>query len=63
MFRSDCSPGATNSCFNVWTQAGDVNFLHVVAAYSVLKAFNYLYPIPQGEIDKSGGTITQNPGY
>lgn len=27
------------------------------------QAFNYLYPIPQGEIDKSGGTITQNPGY
>lgn len=24
---------------------------------------NYFYPIPQGEIDKSGGTITQNPGY
>ena len=24
---------------------------------------NYLYPIPQGEIDKSGGTIIQNPGY
>ena len=24
---------------------------------------NYLYPIPQGEIDKSGGTITQNSGY
>lgn len=24
---------------------------------------NYLYPIPQGEIDKSGGRITQNPGY
>lgn len=24
---------------------------------------NYVYPIPQGEIDKSGGTITQNPGY
>lgn len=23
---------------------------------------NYLYPIPQGEIDKSGGSITQNPG-
>lgn len=22
-----------------------------------------LYPIPQGEIDKSGGSITQNPGY
>jgi starch-binding outer membrane protein, SusD/RagB family len=27
------------------------------------KDFNYLYPIPQGEIDKSGGTITQNTGY
>jgi len=27
------------------------------------KAYNYLYPIPQGEIDKSGGSITQNPGY
>ena len=27
------------------------------------KAFNYLFPIPQGEIDKSGGSITQNPGY
>lgn len=27
------------------------------------KDFNMLYPIPQGEIDKSGGTITQNPGY
>jgi hypothetical protein len=27
------------------------------------KDFNYVYPIPQGEIDKSGGTITQNPGY
>ncbi|HSV11544.1 MAG TPA: RagB/SusD family nutrient uptake outer membrane protein, partial [Hanamia sp.] len=24
---------------------------------------NYRYPIPQGEIDKSGGSITQNPGY
>jgi hypothetical protein len=24
---------------------------------------NYVYPIPQGEVDKSGGTITQNPGY
>lgn len=24
---------------------------------------NYLYPIPQGEVDKSGGTITQNPDY
>jgi hypothetical protein len=27
------------------------------------KDFNNLYPIPQGEIDKSGGTITQNTGY
>lgn len=27
------------------------------------KDFNNLYPIPQGEIDKSGGTITQNAGY
>lgn len=24
---------------------------------------NMVYPIPQGEIDKSGGSITQNPGY
>ncbi|MEA5128867.1 MAG: RagB/SusD family nutrient uptake outer membrane protein [Proteiniphilum sp.] len=24
---------------------------------------NYLYPIPQGEIDKSGGSIVQNEGY
>ena len=24
---------------------------------------NYIYPIPQGEIDKSGGSITQNAGY
>ncbi len=24
---------------------------------------HYLYPIPQRDIDKSGGTITQNPGY
>lgn len=24
---------------------------------------NYLYPIPQGEVDKSAGTISQNPGY
>ncbi|EOR92928.1 : hypothetical protein [Arcticibacter svalbardensis MN12-7] len=24
---------------------------------------NYVYPIPQGEIDKSGGTIAQNPNY
>ena len=24
---------------------------------------NYFYPVPQGEIDRSGGTITQNTGY
>jgi len=24
---------------------------------------NYLYPIPQGDVDKSAGTIPQNPGY
>ncbi len=24
---------------------------------------HYLYPIPQGEVDKSAGTITQNTGY
>jgi hypothetical protein len=24
---------------------------------------NYVYPIPQGEIDKSGGSIKQNTGY
>jgi len=24
---------------------------------------HYLYPIPQGEIDASAGTLTQNPGY
>jgi hypothetical protein len=27
------------------------------------KSHNELYPIPQLDIDKSGGTITQNPGY
>lgn len=27
------------------------------------KDYNYLYPIPQKDIDKSGGTIAQNPGY
>lgn len=25
--------------------------------------YNYLYPIPQGEVDNSGGTIIQNPNY
>lgn len=27
------------------------------------ESFNSLYPVPQGEIDKSGGQIEQNPGY
>lgn len=27
------------------------------------QAHNDLYPIPQADIDKSGGSITQNPGY
>jgi len=27
------------------------------------KSKNYLYPIPQRDIDKSGGVITQNPDY
>ena len=27
------------------------------------KDINYVYPIPQGEIDKSGGSISQNTGY
>lgn len=27
------------------------------------KDYNSLYPIPQGEIDRSGGQIEQNPGY
>lgn len=26
-------------------------------------SYNYLYPIPQGEIDRSGGQMEQNPGY
>lgn len=35
----------------------------LTAAGKNFQDYNYLYPIPQGEIDKSGGTITQNPGY
>lgn len=35
----------------------------LTAAGKNFKDFNYYYPIPQGEIDKSGGTITQNSGY
>jgi starch-binding outer membrane protein, SusD/RagB family len=35
----------------------------LTAAGKNFQDYNYVYPIPQGEIDKSGGTITQNPGY
>lgn len=35
----------------------------LVALGKNFQDFNYLYPIPQGEIDKSGGSITQNTGY
>ncbi len=42
-----------------WTIAKQV----LTALGKNFQDFNYLYPIPQGEIDKSGGTITQNPGY
>ena len=35
----------------------------LVALNKNFQDHNYLYPIPQGEIDKSGGSITQNPGY
>ncbi len=34
----------------------------VLADYGFVQK-HYLYPIPQGEIDKSGGTITQNDEY
>ena len=26
-------------------------------------SIHYLFPVPQAEIDLSGGIITQNPGY
>ena len=42
-----------------WTIAKQV----LTAVGKNFQDFNYLYPIPQGEIDKSGGSITQNPGY
>jgi hypothetical protein len=35
----------------------------LTAAGKNFKDENYVYPIPQGEIDKSGGSITQNTGY
>ncbi|WP_121355664.1 RagB/SusD family nutrient uptake outer membrane protein [Flavisolibacter nicotianae] len=35
----------------------------LTAAGKNFQDYNYVYPIPQGEIDKSGGSITQNPGY
>jgi hypothetical protein len=30
---------------------------------SASQPFRNIYPIPQGQIDASGGTLTQNPGY
>ena len=42
-----------------WTIAKQV----LTAVGKNFQDFNYLYPIPQGEIGKSGGSITQNPGY
>jgi len=42
-----------------WTLAKQV----LTALGKNFQDFNYLYPIPQGEIDKSGGSITQNTGY
>jgi hypothetical protein len=35
----------------------------LVALNKNFQDHHYLYPIPQGEIDRSGGSITQNPGY
>ena len=35
----------------------------LTAAGKDFKDNNYLYAVPQTEIDKSAGTITQNPGY
>jgi hypothetical protein len=35
----------------------------LTAAGKNFQDINYVFPIPQGEIDKSGGSITQNPGY
>lgn len=34
----------------------------VLASYG-FQDKHFIYPVPQGEIDKSGGTITQNTGY
>ena len=31
--------------------------------YSPIKEFQLLYPIPQNQIDASGGSLIQNPGY
>jgi hypothetical protein len=42
-----------------WTIAKQV----LTALGKNFQDFNYFYPIPQGEIDKSGGSITQNTGY
>ena len=42
-----------------WGTAKDV----LTALGVDFRDYHYLYPIPQLDIDKSGGTITQNPGY
>ncbi len=42
-----------------WAKAKEV----LVADGKNFQDHNYLYPVPQGEIDKSGGSITQNTGY
>lgn len=42
-----------------WGIANDV----LIALGKNFQENNYLYPIPQGEIDRSGGQIEQNPGY
>jgi hypothetical protein len=42
-----------------WAMAKEI----LVADGKNFQDHNYVYPIPQGEIDKSGGSITQNTGY
>ncbi len=50
------------------TRMADLKRWGIAKAVMVAKGKNYqdkhdLYPIPQGEIDASAGTLTQNPGY
>jgi len=44
-----------------WGIAAEV--LHAAGKTNFMEGRNELMPIPQSEIDKSGGTLTQNPGY